>query len=284
MATQKTFPYLQALYFGFSKLIDNFKTIFLLALSWGAILYTTVVVLGSVLFRLSYPGAHGSQQWIVTIMKNPSELLVALKSLSVTTLSVFGSITLLLFICYNLVHLYQLLHLSQSIYKANPLRVRDLFHISIKDFLTFACARIIFWLKLLLANLPFLLLMGYALIEKSSANPIILVGGFLIAMLCSFLGIYIITTYYFTGYSLITNTTDSISEDSHLSALITYSLKWQMLFVLFMIPAASYFVNNPALAMIAGFVFFSPLLSLTSIHLYHSLKSTQLTRPAYSEN
>jgi len=239
MNRQRTFPYLQAVYFGISKLIDNFSVFFLLGAIWALIWAGIIATLFFGLMGL------GIVKEVSNSIDAAQHVMANMESTGFGTLAVLFSIIGLVIMITTILFKYQLIKLGLSIYKAQPISLSNAFSIDIREFLQFTGARLLYGIKAVLGFVLFII-------------P----------------GFYIACKYYFAGFSIVAHDTDSIGADTSFAAQLTNTLIWQMLFVL--IIHNGYFVL-PFWIIIGSFVttiFLQPICTLTEVHLYKTLKTS----------
>lgn len=240
-------PYLNALYFGANTYIDNFRIFVLLTLAWLGIWAAT----STFVFLLIYwfPGliaSHAASGIASAFTFNLFFLDLSISNPSMFSLIVLGIALFVIGLIYNLIYQYQLIKLSMALYKSTTLELTNLFSLD-REFFLFACARLLLALKFILGLLA------------------LVVPGF-----------YLTTKYYFAGFSLIDKTSSSIQEDTILSAQLTNDLLWPVLFVLCMHGITFTGLVPLTILALGCWTFYRPIANLADVHLYYTLKSTQL--------
>lgn len=248
----KHLPYLHALYFGANTYIDNFRIYFLLTLIWLGIWAITSTL---VFLMLSW------FPWLIASHAPPGTtsaftfdlffLNLGIANPSMISMIALGIVLFTLVLFYNLIYQYQLVYLSMALYKNKTLELIDLFSFNKREFYVFAGARLLLALKFILGFLA------------------LVVPGF-----------YLVTKYYFAGFSLIEKTSSTIADDTTFSAQLTKDIMWPMLFVVFMHGIAFAGLLPLTLVSLGCWAFYRPIANLADVHLYYTLQSTQLAGEA----
>ena len=100
---------------------------------------------------------------------------------------------------------YMYLNLGMALYNGETISVRKAFSYPIGTFIQFLGARYLMYLKFFLGFVLFII-------------P----------------GLYFLTKYYFAGFTIIDNTTQSIGEDMRLNRLLTHDKQWRLLLVFYL--------------------------------------------------
>ena len=249
MAHNKTFSYMKAFRFAVRTYIDNFS----LFLSFFAVAFGFMCILVAL--------NAGIRLGLHIPLGDPFMPALLGKSPELSTTSILFLILSILYSLFSMYYMYQVLHAGFALYNNKEVHWKDFFDAT--HFFRYLGAMLWLFIKIFAGLIVFIL-------------P----------------GIYIGTKYLFTGYSLIDNRSHSIGEDATFAAHVSKDVLWRILgllciyvFIGGLIAILIHQLRSLLFTSVLLWTFttqsisalFSPLIWLTSIHVYKQLLSSMST-------